>query len=119
MSDWRSLWEDASSKEESRWKRASDHQLLAAVRSRSTGEYYGLWRELGSRRPSAEVCWVLFDVLESDREYLERYHCADALLKLLNIDALEAVALSAGWPEEPANLARVRGVIESRFGPRA
>lgn len=118
MSDWRSQWEDASSKESQRWQRASDAELIAAVRQRATGEYYALWRELGKRTATVELCWVLFDVLESDREYLDRYHCADALIALLRITDLEAVALSAGWPEVPANLQRVRGMIESTFGAR-
>jgi hypothetical protein len=117
MSDWRMQYEIAANEEIARFRQASDDELCAAIRNRATGEYYGAWRALAARRPTPEICWLLYEVLLSERPYLDRYHCASALLQLLQCGGFEAVELSAAWPVVPANLAQVRTVIESQFGP--
>jgi hypothetical protein len=117
MSDWRTQYEIAADEEDVRFAHASDDELCEAIRHRATGEYYGAWRALAARRATPEICWLLYEVLLSERPYLDRYHCASALLQLLRCDAFQAVDLSAAWPVVPANLAQVRTVIESQFGP--
>lgn len=119
MSDWRSRYEDAADEEAARFARATDRQLLEAVRNGATGQYYTVWRALAARRATAEFCWLLYDLLNSDRPYLERYHCAAALLQLLHCDEFEAVQLSAGWSTVPGNLARLRRIVEAAVGPAA
>lgn len=115
MSDWKTQYENAADEEAERVSRLSDQQLLDAVARGKTGGYYVIWREIGRRKPTAEACRELFEVLQSDRPYLDRYHCADALLKLLHCTEFEPVDLSAGWPTVPANLARVRALINAKF----
>lgn len=119
MSDWRQQYEDAAEKEGKRFARCSDRELLDVIRRRATGDYYVIWYELAKRTPSAEICWLLYEVLLSDRPYLDKYHCASALLALLRCTEFEEVELSADWPVVPGNLARLRTIVEAQFGPPA
>jgi hypothetical protein len=119
VTDWRKQYEDAAEAEARRWARRPDRDLLDAIRRRKCGDYYVVWYELAKRPPTAESCWLLYDVLLSDRPYLDRYHGAAALLALLRCEEFEEAQLSADWPEVPANLVRLRAIVESKFGPRA
>lgn len=116
MSDWRSAYEGAAAEEAARFARATDRELLDAIRKRKTGQYYTVWSTLAARRASSEICWLLYEVLISDRSYLDRYHCAAALLQLLRCTEFQAVELSAAWPVVSENLAKMRGIIEAKLG---
>lgn len=117
MSDWRKEYEDAAEKQAKRFARASDRELLEAVRRRATGDYYVIWYEIAKREPTAEACWLLYEVLRSDRPYLDRYHCAAALLALLGCKEFEEVDLSAEWPVVQDNLTKLWAIVESKVGP--
>lgn len=119
MSDWRSQYEGAADEEAARFARASDRGLVEAIRSGATGRYYVIWQEIAGRRATPEICWLLYDVLNGDRPYLDRYHCAAALLQLMRCNAFEAVELSAAWPAVSENLVKLRGIIEAAMGPPA
>ena len=108
MTDWRSQYEDAAEAEHHRLAGMSDAQLLSLVVRRKTDGYYAVWRVLGTRRATPELCWTLYGVLTSDWPYLDRYHCAAALLQLLRITDVEEVELSADWPVVPENLRKFR-----------
>lgn len=116
MSDWREDYERAAEAESARLARASDRVLLEAIRARQTGEYYTIWRVIGERRPKPEICWTLYETLTSDRDYLDRYHCAQALLRLLGLRTFEAAELSALSPNLPGNLAAPHQIIEAQVG---
>lgn len=118
MTDWRSEYEAAADKEAARFAGVSDRDLMDAFRCGTTGDYYAAWREVATRHPSAEACWLLYDVLRSERPYLDRYHCAAALLELLRCREFEPVQLSAAWPEVPQNLDRLCRIVETTVGPR-
>ncbi len=118
MSDWRQQYEDAAEAQARRFARFSDAELLNAIRRNATGDYYVVWYELAKRKPSAEMCWLLYSVLRSDQPYLTKYHCATALLKLLQCQEFEEVDLSGDWPVVPDNLTKVHGIIEAKFGPQ-
>ncbi len=118
MSDWRKQYEDDAEAQAKRFARFSDRKLLEAIRRRATGDYYVIWYELAKRTATAETCWLLYDVLQSDRPYLERYHCAAALLTLLRCKEFEEVELSADWEIVSENLTKLRAIVESQFGPR-
>lgn len=119
MSDWRKQYEDDAEAQAKRFARFSDRELFTAIRHRQTGDYYVVWSELARRKPTAETGWLLYDVLLSDRPYLDRYHCASALLALLCCEEFKEVDLSADWPVVRDNLARLRVIVELTFGPRA
>lgn len=118
MSDWRAQYEDDAEKHAKRFARFSDLELMSAIRRRATGDYYVIWYEIAKRTPTAEMCWLLYEVLLSDRPYLDRYHCAAALLALLRCTEFEEVELSADWPVIHENLAKLRAIVASKFGPQ-
>ncbi len=118
MSDWRSHYESAADDEEARYRRRPVVELIADVHAGRVGDYATIWRVIGERGKLAEVGWNLMAFLRSDRDYLERYHCAAALLHLMRSTAFEPVQLSAGWPAMPEHLARLEQLLTTTIGPR-
>lgn len=116
MSDWRAQYEDDASAEGARLARMSDDELLSIVRRRATNGYFAVWHTLGTRSPTRAICWTLYDVLQGGWPYLDKYHCAAALLRLLRCTEFEEVALSADWPVVPDNLRRLRTIIVETVG---
>ena len=116
MTDWRTQYEDAAEAEHNRLARMTDQQLLSLIARRKTDGYYAVWRVLGSRAATPSTCWALYDVLQGDWEYLDRYHCAAALLQLLRITDVEPVDLSADWPVVPGNLQTLRARMVAQIG---
>lgn len=80
------------------------------------GAYYTIWSVIARKAAVEEAGSVLLGVLESDADYLHRYHAADALLKLLGYDGLQPVDLSADHAMRDENIASVRRELEERIG---
>jgi len=118
MSHWREQWESHADEEAARYDKMAVCDVIADIRCSRFGDYYTIWRAVARRATLAEVGWVLLDVLESDAPYLARYHCAAALLQLLQCTEFEPVALSARGFPLASNLTEVRARIEARIGPR-
>lgn len=118
MTDWKSQYEAAADAEFADCSARPLDELLAAIRSGQAGEYFQVWQAVAERGSAAQVGWTLFDVLDSDRPYLERYHCASALLRVLGSAEFEPVQLSAAWPTRTSDLVRVRALLEAAAGPR-
>lgn len=115
--DWRETWEQHADQERGALDEAPVSELLARVRAGRFGGYYSIWYALADRAQLSEVGWVLFSVLESEVGYLDRYHCAAALLQLMGEKRLQAVDLSAEWGRVK-NLGPVEKILERRIGPR-
>lgn len=118
MADWKADYEDAADREAAHYLRMSAHDLLLEIQAGRTGEYHTIWRAVTSRGTASQVAWPLYDVLRSERPYLDRYHCAVALLRAIDCTEFEAVALSANWPTRPGDLSRLEGVITRSVGER-
>jgi len=118
MTHWRDEWESHADAEAAKYEQAPVALLLSDIRHARFGDYYTLWSAVARRASLAEAGWLLLDVLRSDAPYLTRYHCADALLKLLRCDEFEAVALSAERFPLARNLAQVRALVEAQIGAR-
>ena len=91
--------------------------LLERVRGRVYGANYQLWPAIASKATLDEAGWVLFDVLTSDADYLVRYHCADALIKIAGrkLRGMTAVMLSGGKGHgTPQHLETVRAMLPER-----
>ena len=88
--------------------------LLEAIRRGHWGEHHMIWYSLAKRAAPRDAAWLLFHVLESDAPYLDRYHCAAALLQLLKCPDFEPVALSAARFPLAQNLAQLRARIEAQ-----
>ncbi|HEY4416285.1 MAG TPA: hypothetical protein VGO57_11385 [Verrucomicrobiae bacterium] len=75
-------WEQEADKERLIYDVRPVAELLADVRVKRFGNYYQIWTSIGSRASLAEAGSLLADVLESDVDYLNRYHCAAALISI-------------------------------------
>jgi hypothetical protein len=115
--EWKQKWEAYASEELRRMQGQPVESLLAAIRRHAFGEYHTIGRAVAERATLAEAGWTLYDVLESQVDYLPRYHCAAALLRLLNEQTLAAVDLSGGEFRTCQNLPLVRAQLEARIGP--
>jgi hypothetical protein len=116
FSNWQEAWEYHARAELDDLRTLPAADLLAAVRAGRFGGYYVLWDAIAEQADLAEAAWPLMAVLESDADYLDRYHCAAALLRLMRSDAWEPVQLSADTPERPARLAALRAELGHRLG---
>jgi hypothetical protein len=116
MSDWRKEWEWHADAEQARHDAMGAAELLANVCARRWGDYHTIWYAIAKRADLADAAWPLFSILESNAEYLDRYHCAAALLQLLGCSDWEPVELSATRFPLADNLARLRSMIVARIG---
>ncbi len=114
---WKDLWEKYSAEETARMEAMSASRLLDDIRAGHFGNYYSIWRVVGRKATLEEAGWTLYEVLETDIDYLYRYHCAAALLKLMGMDDLQPVDLSGSHSAVKDNLRMVRSALEGRIGP--
>jgi hypothetical protein len=116
--NWQEAWEAEARGELDALRARPTSELLELVRAGRFGGYFVLWDAIAERSTLDEAGWPLFTVLASDADYLDRYHCADALLKLLGGETWEPVQLTAGDEQvRQANLAQLRAELERRIGP--
>lgn len=92
--------------------------LLNDIRAGRYGSYYAIWDVIGRRASAIEAGWLLFEVLNRPIDYLHRYHCAEALLKVLRCEVFEPVHLSAESLGMRENLAALESILRERIGPR-
>src|SRR5262249_47390175 len=83
--DYQRYFEEAAEKEKRRYDQKSVDELLKLIRRGSYGKYYTIWDSVGERASADEAGSDLIAVLRSGAEYLHRYHCAVALLRLLGM----------------------------------
>lgn len=115
--NWRETWEQHADQERDVLDEVSVSELVERVQAGQFGDYYRIWYALADHAKLNDVGWVLFSVLESEADYLDRYHCAAALLRLMGEKRLQAVELSAEWGRAK-NLGPVGKALEQRIGPR-
>jgi hypothetical protein len=115
--DWRETWEQHADGARKKLDAMSIRELCTRIQAGKVDDYHQVWQTIAERATLSEVGWFLYSILESDREYLDRYHCAAALLHLLNERQLTAVDLSAGWGKDK-NLPTIASLLEQRIGPR-
>jgi hypothetical protein len=108
-------WEQAAGAEYDGYVAQPVAALIEAARAGRYGEYYQLWRAIGTRATPAEAGWTLLEVLRRDDPYLVRYHAAGALLALLGPQELEPVDLAAERPGRAANLDAVVRILRERL----
>ena len=116
--NWRDQWDDHATEESEKFMKMPVAELLAQFRAGKLGEYYVIWKAIGERAKLQDIGWELYDFLNSYREYLPRYHCAGALLKLMNSTAFTQVELSGKQAPVAANLKKLKAMLEEKIGPR-
>ena len=92
--------------------------LLDDVRRGHYGEYYGVWYSIADRASLEIAGWILFDILHRDIDYLYRYHCAAALLSLLEVREIQPVELSGAGHDRAGNLGKIDRLLTARLGAR-
>lgn len=113
---WQDHWEEAAEEEYRRMEGKPVPELLEETCRGRLGAYYTIWKVI-ARKASLEEAWrVLLSVLESDADYLHRYHAAEALLKLLGNKVLQPVDLSADHTLRDESIACIRRELEDRAG---
>lgn len=98
METWQDRWEEAADDERKRMEARTAAELLADVDEGRFGNYYVIWYVIASKSTVDEAGWTLFRTLVGNADYLSRYHCAAALLKLMGEATLKPVDLSADHP---------------------
>lgn len=99
--EFQERYEEEGGKERARYDARPVADLLADIRAGRFSDQYQIWYSLGARATLAEAGPTLLAVLESDLEYLHRYHCAAALIAIAQLDPkiYEPATLSVGTPE--------------------
>ncbi len=77
-------FEETAEIEQKTFDKLPTKDLIAKVKAKEFGTTYQIWYALARKARVEDVGWLFFDVLESEEEYLTRYHCAAALLSLFN-----------------------------------
>ena len=109
-------WDRAAEAEGHRYDAMPVRNLIQNIRAGRIGRYHSIWYSLAKRSSLGDAGWTLFNVLESRAPYLVRYHCAVALIKLLDGVNVTPVELSASRFPLSENLARIGHAIEMDIG---
>jgi len=116
--DYQEHFEKAAIEEKRRYDGLPISALLHDIRARRFGHYYQIWRSVAERAPATEAAKDLFNVLESNTDYLNRYHCASALISVTGLysDGWRAEHLSAE-PKHPVkeNLNRIHELFSKQI----
>jgi hypothetical protein len=119
--EFQNQYENESDREFESLSKLPVHALLDRVRASQFGGQHQIWRAIRDKASLEESAGTLLAVLESNAEYLSRYHCADALLKIAGkpLKGWEAVHLSGGpgW-KSAENVKTIRAWIEATLGRR-
>lgn len=107
-------FENAAEAEAAWFDAMSVSELVSDIRAGRFGDYYQIWYSLAKRAKPSEVNALLLSFLDSPAEYLQRYHCAAALILVNKLKGVEAHQLSAGTKQSLAeNLEKVRNRLTS------
>lgn len=92
-----------------RMKRQPLWLLLLRLRFGKIGKYRQIWRVVATKARPQDANGLLLDFIESATNYLDRYWCAEGLIRLNRLDRFgwQAVHLSSAWRYK-GEVARVR-----------
>jgi hypothetical protein len=116
--DWREHWEEDARAEYDQFCELTLEVLLDRVRRKKLGSHHMIWDAIAAKGDLRAAAWPLFDFASSRAPYLDRYHCASALLTLLQSTKYQASDLAVEHLKPAAALADVSTIIKSRVGPR-
>jgi hypothetical protein len=116
FSNWQEAWEHHARAELDDLRARPAAALLDMVRAGRFGGYYVLWDAIAERASLVEAAAPLLAVLESEADYLDRYHCAAALLRLMGSSAWEPVQLTADTAARLGHLAALHAALAQHLG---
>jgi hypothetical protein len=112
--EYQEHFEKAATEEKKCYDALPVSSLLADIRARRFGRYYQIWPSVAERATAAEAAEDLLKVLESNTDYLNRYHCAAALISVAGLYAegwrAEQLSAEARFPVRK-NLEAVRALL--------
>ena len=87
--------------------------LLLRLRWRKYGRYRMIWRVVANKAQPRDANRYFLEYIESSEDFLDRYWCAEGLIRLNQLDRFgwQAVNLSSKWCYK-AELAKVRSYLE-------
>jgi hypothetical protein len=115
---WRDQWENAATSELDRFRTMPLEDLLDRLERRKFGDYHVIWDAVAERNDLARAAWVLYDIVRSPADYLDRYHAARALLALLRVMPYEPADLTVAHRHPEPALAAVEAMLTREIGPR-
>jgi len=86
---WREGYEYEAKRDAESLDRLSEEKILERIKNRKLGSYFGEWRAIGKKGTLWDSAMVLWDFLQGspgDPYMLHRYHCSEALFKILGMD---------------------------------
>lgn len=113
-------FEKASIEEKARYDAMPLAQMLEEIRAGRYGTNYQIWHSVAPRATITDIGWLFYHILESDTDYLNRYHCAAALLRIFNPfpDVLKPEKLTGRKKYNvDQHLAEYRDRLEEQIGP--
>lgn len=87
--DWRDRYEYEAKREYESLSRLTEGELLERITHRRLGGYFAIWRvigEAGTVENSAGVLWDFLQGSPGKENMLQRYHCAGALFRILDME---------------------------------
>ena len=114
--DWRELWEEHAEADRAKIDSVPVEKLITDIKAGKYGEYYNIWYSIAGRADLQSAGWILFEVLNREIDYLYRYHCAAALLSLLQCNDFESAELSSENHNYVENLDKLSVLLEQKIG---
>jgi hypothetical protein len=113
---WREVWEDEAQAEYDVFCAMPLASLLERVARNELGSYYVIWNAIATKGDLRLAGWPLFEFASSTAPYLHRYHCAAALLTLLQTSRYQPAQLTVDHLNSAAALADVASMLEAKIG---
>ena len=116
---WRDRYEYESRREAGSLESYSEEQLVNRIENNRLGSYFSIWRAIGKKgtvEGSAMALWRFLQRNPGESLMLHRYHCAEALFKILGMaDPASNSALRKGvqW-DSHGEEARQEALLELR-----
>lgn len=117
--DWRDRWEYEARLETEKYQKQSEQQILRQIQEERLGSYYQIWTVIGQKGTLENSALVLLEYLQQhpgEKNMLQRYHCAAALLKILyqeDILPTDDLRKQIQWDHEGEEM-RQRKLLELR-----
>jgi hypothetical protein len=107
-------FERAAALERQRFDAMPVDAVISEIRAGRLGQYYQIWYSLGARATPVETNSLLLSFLASEAAYLDRYHCAAALIQINKLKSWGPQDLSASRKYPVAeNLATIRAQLDA------
>ena len=110
---WKTLWDEYAEKERRNYGSMPVEELLKRVKHGYYGNYYCIWYSIAGKATLEQAGEILLEVLHRNIRNLLRYHCASALLKLMDEEDIQPADISGDQPDHDDLLEVVSNKLET------